>query len=471
MWAEADQKARENLLRFGDLAQRYAPVDGVHGLGGFVDYVAMVAESEEELGEAAVGDRDAVRVMTIHQAKGLEFDQVWVPGLGHQKFPGVSRGGDNPERSAEALPWWVREDTEGLPHFTDVSSGKEMDELVRARNRTEEWRLFYVACTRARHRLVLSSAQWYSGPASPTGPSELYEFVASQVDLVRERYRHEPAERDPAVVAMEQLRRDHERAVPPAAPDKEAALTLFDIPPAPDAPRRLAPVGLSVTSLVSFSRCPRQFHWTVVRPLPRRPSPAAALGTLVHRWIETRHGPQGVLLDETTPGDYAAGAAGGPGLVAGLQASFAASRYASLAPYSAEAPFELIAGGHLVRGRVDALYRAPDGTLEIVDFKTGRPPVAGDPGGDTQLRIYALAAVDAWGESPESITTSYVYLKADGSPAETVTVPVDTATIDATRAWLADAAARIDKSDTATVPGPWCARCDFARFCPDAQKP
>ena len=55
-------------------------------------------ESEEELGEATPSATiDAVKVMTIHQAKGLEFDQVWVPGLGQQKFPSDSRGGDNPE--------------------------------------------------------------------------------------------------------------------------------------------------------------------------------------------------------------------------------------------------------------------------------------------------------------------------------------------------------------------------------------
>lgn len=467
MWAEADHKARENLLRFGDLAQRYAPVDGVHGLAGFVDYVAMVAESEEELGEAAIGDRDAVRVMTVHQAKGLEFDQVWVPGLGKSKFPGVSRGGDNPERSAEALPWWVRENTERLPHWSEVSSGAAMDELVRARNRTEEWRLFYVATTRARHRLVLSAAQWYAGPVTPAGPSELYEFVAGQSDLVHERYRHEPADRDPAIVAMEQRRQDHERALPIAAPDKEHALTLFDVAPAPAAPRRLAPLGLSVTSLVSFARCPRQFHWSVVRPLPRRVSPAAALGTLVHRWIETRHGPQGVLLDDAAAAVGSVhGATGTRGdLVRGLQASFASSPWAEVAPMSAEAPFELIVGAHLVRGRVDAVYKRPDGTLDIVDFKTGRPPVEGDPGGDTQLRIYALAAVDAWGESPDAVTTSYVYLKADGSPAETVTVPVDAGTVAATRAWLAEAAARIDTADSTTVPGLWCTRCDFAAYC------
>ncbi len=213
LWAVCDDKGRENLLRFGDLAQRYAPVEGASGLAEFVDYIAMVMESEEELGEATPGDIDAVKVMTIHQAKGLEFDEVWVPGLAHQKFPSRSRGGDNPERSAAALPWWVREDTENLPHWADAT-GTQISELVQARNRAEEWRLFYVACTRARRRLVLSAAHWYTGPVSPQGPSELYDFVAEQTDLVQERFRNDPAERDPKVVAMEAYRREAAAAQP-----------------------------------------------------------------------------------------------------------------------------------------------------------------------------------------------------------------------------------------------------------------
>ncbi|MDQ3765929.1 MAG: PD-(D/E)XK nuclease family protein, partial [Actinomycetota bacterium] len=62
-------------------------------------------------------------------------------------------------------------------------------------------------------------------------------------------------------------------------------------PPAPD--ERLQ--SLSVSSLVQLSRCPKQFHWTVVRPLPRRPSAAARLGHDIHRWIEIRSVGQGRL--------------------------------------------------------------------------------------------------------------------------------------------------------------------------------
>ncbi len=471
LWSTCDATGRENLLRFGDLAQRYAPVEGGSGLGEFVDYIAMVMDSEEELGEATPGDIDAVKVMTIHQAKGLEFDEVWVPGLAQNKFPSRSRGGDNPETSQAALPWWVREDTENLPHWADVT-GTAMNELVKARNRAEEWRLFYVACTRARRRLVLSSAQWYAGPVSPQGPSELYEFVAAQEDLVQQRYRNDPSDRDPRVVAMEAYRREAAAAVPPPPPPPktkgrkstvptEIAMTLFDAPPPPVAPTRPAPFALSVSALVSFARCPRQFHWSVIRPLPRRGSTAAAIGTAVHRWIETRHGPQGVLVDHEHAGEST-------GVVAGLRQSFAASVYAEHAPTSVEAPFDLFVAGHMVRGRIDAVYAHPDGTVELVDFKTGRAPAAGDPSAETQLIIYAIAATDSFRYEPHQLTGSFVYLQSDGSPAVTVSVDVSPARVAAARVWLADAVGQIDAHLSSTNAGPWCERCDFRSVCPAA---
>ena len=121
---------------------------------------------------------------------------------------------------------------------------------------------------------------------------------------------------------MEAYEREAKAAVPPppavpkakrgrASPSEpvEIAMSLFDAPPPVEAAARNAPFGLSVSALVSFARCPRQFHWSAVRPLPRRASAAAALGTAVHRWIETRHGPQGVLVDTEGPPGVGARAA------------------------------------------------------------------------------------------------------------------------------------------------------------------
>jgi hypothetical protein len=293
---------------------------------------------------------------------------------------------------------------------------------------------------------------------------------------VQERFRNDPADRDPRVVAMESYRRESEKAQPaPPPPPKtrgrakptgptEIAMTLFDTAPPPEPSGRPAPFALSTSALVSFARCPRQFHWSVIRPLPRQASAAATIGTQVHRWIETRHGPQGVLVDHETAEPHQ------PGVVAGLRKSFLASPYAEVVPQSVEAQFDLFVHGHMVRGRVDAVYAHPDGTVELVDFKTGRTPAAGDPSAETQLLIYAIAAVDSFRHKPEQLRASYVYLQSDGTPALQVGVDVSGARIDATRQWLRDAMGDIDAGAASTNPGAWCGRCDFASVCPAAPR-
>ena len=90
---------RENLLRFLDLAERFAPIEGDPGLPAFLEYLQLLDESEEDVAEAHPSDDDAVKVMTIHQAKGLEFATVYVPGLA-----GSGRRGSSPTTGPATNP-------------------------------------------------------------------------------------------------------------------------------------------------------------------------------------------------------------------------------------------------------------------------------------------------------------------------------------------------------------------------------
>jgi DNA helicase-2/ATP-dependent DNA helicase PcrA len=481
LWSAAGDRGRENLLRFFELASRFAPVDGDPGLAAFVEYLQLLDETEEELAEAHPGDRQAVRVMTIHQAKGLEFPNVWLPGLAGGKGRGAgifpdSRGGENPLGQSASLPWWVRPDDEGMPHWRSVDKMPEIDNEVRQRYQDEEWRLFYVACTRAMLRLTCSTAQWYPGPADPQGPSEFYEFVAAQTDLVTERFRHEPAALDPATAARERRRARRADRVPLPAVARDPAPRLFDDGAealAPAASLRPTPAAFSVTGLVGYARCPLSYYWTDVRPLPRISSAAARLGTEVHRWIEERAGRQLVLLESEElevldlAGDGDGDGSGAPGVAAALRASFLASPFADLDPVKVEAPFVLVVDGRLVRGRIDAAYER-DGRLDLVDFKTGRQYQPGDPSAQVQLDLYALAAVETWRADPERLRTTYCWLRTDG-PAIVESHDWTAADVDRVRASLGAALAGITAARYPANPGTWCARCDHLPFCRDGQ--
>ena len=478
LWQAAGERGRQNLLRFLDLAGRFAPVEGDPGLPAFLEYLQLLDESEEDVAEAHPSDADAVKVMTIHQAKGLEYPCVYVPGLAGKGtsriFPDIQRGGENPLTSGAALPWWLQEDDLGIPDWRTAKSDKVISEIFTQRKLAEEWRLFYVACTRAQERLVCSAAQWYPGPADPQGPSVFYDFLLRHPDLVTERFGHEPPAIDPDVAAKERnreaaMRRYARRAV---ATEEPRLLSDEDLPPA--APARTAPTALSVTSLVTYARCPKQFYWSVVRPLPRQSSAAARLGTEVHRWIEQRAGRQLALLDLDS--DAASGADAEldpdrlppePDVRTALQQSFIESPYAALDPQRVEAPFVVVVGGRLVRGRIDAVYER-DGRVELVDFKTGSRPAPGDASARTQLDLYGLAAVETWAVEPDRLRTSYCYLRADG-PAEIDAVDWDADLLAEVRARLGRSLDGLTLNRYPATAGPWCRRCDFLSFCPSGQ--
>jgi DNA helicase-2/ATP-dependent DNA helicase PcrA len=481
LWHAAGPLGRENLLRFLDLAERFTPVEGDPGLTAFVEYLQLLDESEEDVAEAHDTATDAVGVMTVHQAKGLEFPVVYVPGLagrGSSRIFPDDRAGDNAVSNASALPWWLLADDEGLPHPSNAPK-KVIDEAVRRRRRDEEWRLLYVACTRAQRHLVCSAAHWYPGAAEPQGPSEFYDFFASLAPegLVTERFRHEPAARDPDVAAKERHRAAWAGRYAAGVATDPAQLRLEEVAvvPAALAPPRRVPAALSVSGLVTYARCPRKFYWSVVRPLPRRSSPQARLGTAVHRWIEQRaaSGRQLSLIeagddDDSDPDALPAG----EGVASALKASFLASPWADLEPERVEAPFVLAAGEHVVRGRIDAVYER-DGRLELVDFKTGRAAAMGDRSATLQLNLYGLAAVDTWGADPDRLRTTYCYLRTDGAPA-LLSADWDAGALETVRADLASTLDQLAKSYAthpatngfATVPGRWCRACDFLPACP-----
>jgi DNA helicase II / ATP-dependent DNA helicase PcrA len=178
----------ENLARFVHVAEQFRPLEGGRTLDEFLNWLAVMAESETDLSEAVSTGTEAVQVMTIHQAKGLEFDHVVIPGLAgagsSQYFPDASRYEFPPTKSAD-LPHWLRTDNEGQEGPPRVAKLGPARDVAKRRQLAEEWRLFYVAITRARHSVLFSAAHWYGDTVSPQGPSAFFTWVTKQDDLVQ----------------------------------------------------------------------------------------------------------------------------------------------------------------------------------------------------------------------------------------------------------------------------------------------
>ena len=165
------------------------------------------------------------------------------------------------------------------------------------------------------------------------------------------------------------------------------------------------PESLSASAVVRLAKDPAGLARALVRPMPRPPAPAAALGTRFHAWVEEQFGQQ-VLLDPIDLEGAADDAfAVHDASLAALQEAFRAGPYAGRTPVAIEAPFQVVLGGHVVRGRIDAVYRGDDGRDEVVDWKTGAS--AADA---LQLAVYRVAWARLTGVPEDQVGAAFVYV-------------------------------------------------------------
>ena len=393
------QRRLANVRKLMRLAREHEAAHGP-GLRAFLDLVARRVRggSASESGDARESEApvegealDAVRLMTIHRAKGLEFDVVCVADLGRgprwrAELMRVGRDGRFGLRLAEP----------GTGRRESALDYKALGEERVATESREERRLFYVAMTRARERLILSGAAkldaWPAlenggggGPIAWIGPAvEPLDGVA--VTFVR-------PEDVPAVAPAPAP------VAPPASVSAPAPVAVTSPPPVATA----RPVSaLSYSSLAEYERCGYRFYAERVLRLPPLPghggdAPAvhatgalSALdrGTLVHALLERLDfrrpvRPTEAMIAEAArrSGLRAAPAGDDAAQVAELVERFAAGevcgRLARATAVRREARFRFLlggggAGGVLIGGVFDVIAREPAGRTLVVDYKTDR---------------------------------------------------------------------------------------------------
>jgi DNA helicase-2/ATP-dependent DNA helicase PcrA len=180
-------QARRNLDAFQDAAAGFLRTSHRVDILAFLAWLEAAAAEENGL-EAPPPDinREAVQLLTVHASKGLEWDVVFVPGLNAGAFP--SSKDSRWSSGAAALPWPLRGDRSDLPQWdTDqpdqkgwLDAEKDFKSAVQAHGEGEERRLAYVAYTRAKHVLWVSSAAWVGSRA---GRAEMSPFLAELEQL------------------------------------------------------------------------------------------------------------------------------------------------------------------------------------------------------------------------------------------------------------------------------------------------
>ncbi len=497
-WVEIDAmdearelSARLNLYRFLDLAQDWSPLEGRPSLAAFLGYLSLLRDetSSDELDTARVGGEDAVTLLTVHRAKGLEWDTVFVPAVTKGGFPASSSRYDDPAAVAASLPYAMRLDAATLP---SLGSGvRDRKALLRQRHLESEWRTAYVAITRARSHLYVSGAFWYGGKTARV-PSPLFELVAGQPAVSVQLTTKEPGPEpqlaevagspipapDPLFAGgwKQALRRAHDPAWVKGhigsdratydAEVKQLQMMLDGLPEPPIAGAAEPVPGTSVTGLVTLESCPQRFYWSEVERLPRRPAPALRRGVEIHRRIEL-HNLGRIAFDDLDPVAYDA-IEGEPTDTTSAFEVFLASRFANMRPRFIETPIDIRVGDYRIRGRVDAIYEPEPGVWEIVDYKSGRN--RDDPAALVQLEAYAIAAASGaiGGSRPDSLLVSFLYL--GGGTATEVGYEVDAAWLEGAEAHIQALANQVGGTEFAPTPSRACRSCDFVSFCDEGSE-
>ena len=484
--------ARLNIHRLLDLTEDWSPLRGRPSARAFLDYLgAMEDEPADELDSAHLSGEDAVTLVTVHRAKGLEWDTVAIPAVTKGSFPSRAQQHPDPIRFAEHIPIGMRIDSvlADLPE-----ERKERDDFLRDRHHNQEWRVAYVAVTRAKQRLLISGAYWYGLPEpSKTAkePSELFGLIEAhnvsrsaghavlgeRPSLLRssnteaspdplfsggweQALRTAMSDRDAMgrIAATVGVSEEYERIV------SETGERLFSLAEPSEAASSDDPKVVSVTGLVTYAQCPKRFYWTDVSPLPRRRNPAAIRGTEVHRRIELHQRGQ-VPFEDMADELYDIDESDYVGTVGAFDA-YIESRFADTKADLVEAPFSLeLDTGYEVRGRIDAVYRDGD-AWEVVDFKSGKP--SDESAKTVQLQAYAVAAedVDFGLPKPKKLDVTFAYL---GGGLQEMTYHADADWVATARRSLHALSKGMADGRFAAAPGAWCERCDFLQFCAPGQ--
>jgi len=403
--SESEQRqVAANLAKFGELIDAFCDRRRDQSLQAFIAHLELVllSDTDEEVAQGEEVEA-AVQVMTIHQAKGLEFDAVFVPALVEGRLPQPHRG-----------------DRFRIPAQLAGDAGGREDQVA------EERRLLYVAMTRARDRLTLSWADSYEGSRAWRRSRFIDEIEAAG-------RRHFLSKEIPALggsPAASELRQ--------LELGEEAAAT------APAAPAVLEAVPrLSFSGISTYRECPRQYQFRYIHRLPVPTTAEAEYGNILHAALQrlgklrmeepviTEEALERVhqqVWDEMPFSDPrrlpAMRALGRRQLVAYLAGGGFLARPALL-----EEPFTAELDGWRLRGIVDRVDPpsspesgeraagqpnggAPDpapGPWRIIDYKTGDPIPASRLRRDLQLALYALGAKRALGLA--ALELEIVYLK------------------------------------------------------------
>lgn len=430
----ANEARARNVARFFETVKAYGDVAEHDRVPSFVAHLDLLREAGDDPAVAEVEpDEDAVHVLTVHKAKGLEFPVVFLVGCAEGRFPVQRR------REPLELPEQLVRDGPAGAHA----------------HLHEERRLFYVGMTRARDELVLTSSADHGGARG----RKLSRFVVEALDLPS------PSPSPGRAASLEALARHQPPPEPADGP----------LGPLPDD----AVLRLSFNQVDDYETCPLKYRYVHLLRVPLLAHHRVVYGSAIHKAVQRlfRARQQGLQLsaDELVAAFQEAWVSEGflsreheerrrAAGEAALRRFHAAEARDPLLPTGVEQEFAFYLGRDKVAGRYDLVVER-DGHVAILDFKTG---VVEDEQRATrraqdslQLDVYALAHLKTRGRLPDWVELRFL---ESGLAAGRRPTPEEAAR---TELRIKDAAARIRRREFPATPSFLaCGHCVFREVCP-----
>ncbi|MEJ7785891.1 MAG: ATP-dependent DNA helicase [Solirubrobacteraceae bacterium] len=354
-------KFSEVISDFEQINFQSGPQQKYEAFAGFLRHQAGEVYPEGWL-EARYVTPDAVQILTIHQAKGLQWPAVFVPGLTKGRFPPSGGGGRS--------PWSV------------IPDGAVRNASDYGNSEADERRLFYVACTRAKKYLSISRADYTTAKRAWRTPSIFWDEASAALGSI---------------------------APPDDSPDRGK------LEPRPE--RAIADVTLSFSELKYAFECPYSFKLRFLYGFNPPIAEALGYGKGLHDALFELHDRvlHGEVVDSDAVPELVDRHVFLPFAYASLRDTLSAAARRRLEEYiaargatfadieHAERPIEIDLGdGIRVGGRIDLIRRRSTNEVVVIDFKSN-DRTQQEEVTDLQLRVYALGYEQATGERANEV--------------------------------------------------------------------